>query len=389
LRRRARGAGWLAVALATAWALGSLAASWSAGGDAQDGADQAPPTAQELAAELTRERAVWRAREDELLARIGVLQRELERQGALREAREREWLEFTRALAVLPVPVQLPPAPAFLPKDVEEELPGPDAAALAAAERRSGRLLRDLNALLTAEQVLALDVLSVGHVHAHATGPLVVRLVDDLGRPSGVLMADRLRLECSRAGRSVTLVFENGYESHGGVAVPFGAPTEPGGERGGVRRLHLPMVDPQPWLEAFPELFDPAQVEVLHDDGLWNLVDVRASVNDLLRRAGSDGFWRLRGLGGVVRGVLRDVQLAEVDADGRVVRRLFADALSIEPHGAGVVLTLTGGAQVRGGSTAPFLEGRYRVIRPRASVDAWIEAGLPGLAPPPPARPGG
>jgi hypothetical protein len=49
------------------------------------------------------------------------------------------------------------------------------------------------------------------------------------------------------------------------------------------------------------------------------------------------------------------------------------------------MLLLADGAPVRGARTAPFLEGRYPIFRPRADVARWRAAGVPGLAHPEPA----
>lgn len=328
------------------------------------------------------ERETWREREVELLARIGELERSLARERERRTAREVEWLEFTRAISALEVP-QTPSPPDFLEIPQESSPPGPSAGELAARERaaaRSARVLADLRAFLLAEQVLALDVLEVGSVNGGWTGPVVVRLVDDLGRPSGTLVAERLRLEVSRAGRSVTLILEEGYESHGGVAVPFGPPSEPGSRRGGVRRIELPGMDPLPWIEAFPELVGEATAAV-PDDGLWNLVELRMRLDGLLRDDTSGGHWRLRSLGGVTGTTLHDVQLVELDDRARVVRRLFADRMQLLARGRGVELRLEDGVQMRGDARAPFLDGRYRVFLPRARAAAW--GSLPGLRTPP------
>lgn len=333
---------------------------------------------------LADERQAAASRERELRLEIVSMQQELARQQDGQLRREWEWLEFTRAISSLEVP-GTPDAPGFVlqeaPVDVAQQaLQSIEAAAEDRGAARAADLLRDLNSLLIAEQVLALDVLEVGRVHDGWTGPVVVRLLDDRGRPIGSLAAERLRLELSRSGRSVTLIFEDGHETHRGQSVPFGPPSEPGSDRGGLRRIHLPGVDPEPWIERMPELVDTLVLVDTPDDGLWNPIELRLVLDQLLRADTSSGHWRQAAVGGVVDGVLQDVQLLELDRNGRELRRLFADRMRIVTRGKGVELRLEDGVQVRAARTAPFLDGVYRLYLPRAKVAAWRAAGLPGLS---------
>lgn len=348
-------------------------------------------------AELAHARARWQEREAGLLARIRTLEAELELERDMRARREREWFEFTQLISFLELP-NAPERPGFLeppaptPQEpAAEPEPVVDTRAselqAAASARRSHDLRRDLRAYLMAEHVEGLDILEVGVVSTGYAGPVVARIVDDYGRPVGTLAADRLRLECSQAARSVTLVFENGYEVREGRRVPFGLPEHPGEERGGVRRVYLADVDPKLWLAAFPELFGEGTIDRSVDDGGFDLLRLRLDLNELLRASTRAGEWRLRSLAGVSGAALRDVQLVELDDRGRIVRRLFADQLSILRRGDGIELLLLGGVQESLGRRAPFLEGRYRVILPKVHMPTWLGAGLPGLGPEPPASP--
>ena len=308
--------------------------------------------------------------------------------------REQEWVGFLRAMSQLPLE-QVPERPGFLADAVIERIPlagdgaepGVPPAVDSQTERRR-QLMLELNALLVSEQVLSMDVLEVGRIHEGWCGPVVVRLLDERGRPVGLLAAERLRLEVSRAGFGVTLVFEEGYERHAGVKTPFG-PVEAGsGERTGLRRIHLPDLNPEPWVEAVPELVSAQDLLGSQDDGMWDLRALRQRLDGLLRAAGSVlGGWRLMDLGGVVEEELRDVQLLERDEEGREVRRIFADRLVIEKEpGGGMSLELEGGIQVRHGRRAPFLGGHYRIFLPEAEVGVWRAEKLPGLSPDKPDR---
>lgn len=301
--------------------------------------------------------------------------------------REQEWVGFLRAMAQLPIE-RVPERPEFLADAVIERIPlegeKPDGAVTPDSDSNTARrrqLMLELNALLVSEQVLSMDVLEVGRIHEGWCGPVVVRLLDERGRPVGLLAAERLRLEVSRAGFGVTLVFEEGYERHAGVKISFGPVEADGGERTGVRRIYLPDLNPEPWVESLPELVSSQELLASQDDGLWDLRTLRQRLDGLLRTAGSVlGGWRLVDLGGVVDKELRDVQLIERDGEGREVRRIFADRLVIESEpGGGMSLDLEGGVQIRHGRRAPFLGGHYRIFLPEAKDGVWRAEKLPGL----------
>lgn len=381
-----------AALVVVAAAAAALALSWRAA--AQGGSPQGTQATGEAAdadelAELRRQVAELLTERDALAAEVERLRADLATQAEQHTRREREWLEFTRTLSSLPVPeaVELPERPAFAVEPPAEVELDPAAAAAAAAQvaaaSRAVRARNDLNALLIAEHVFALDVIELGSVHDGWAGPVVVRELDDRGRMVGTLAADRLRLEASRAGRSVTLVFEVGWQSRGGLRTPFGPPATEGGERGGSRRVQLPGVDPAPWIEALPELLRPEDLLPTPDDGRWNLVELRLLLDERLRLDSPAGRWRLVALGGVVGGDLLDVHLAELGASGRVERRLFADTLRVRPRGAGLELTLRDGVIERDGQKAPFLQGRYRLYLPDADPEVWRGTGVPGLSGPP------
>jgi hypothetical protein len=243
-------------------------------------------------------------------------------------------------------------------------------------------------------------------------GPVVLRTLDPAGRPLGSICADRLRLEASRAGRTLTIVLEHGYERRNGTVVPFAVPEEARGVgphavppevgsgaelefgepapppaidaehlRRGERRIVLPHVDPTPWVEALSELFaDDAELVLVPDDGLFDARLVRLELNRLLAQDGASGAFQVRALGGIADGVLRDVQLVELDAERRTVRRLFADRLSVHEKSSGLLLQLESGVQIKDERKAPFLDDRYRIFLPRAGAEEWRAAGVPVFA---------
>jgi len=220
------------------------------------------------------------------------------------------------------------------------------------------------------EWIQGMDLLELGELSDEGwIGPVVFRLLDDRGHLSGSLSAQRLHLEGSTSGRVVTIVLEDGEERTGGESLPF---------REGRRRIALPGVDPRPWIEALPELFDEESA-VPKDDGRWDLERVRVELNRLLDEDATGDVFRMRHLGGVEDGVMRDVYFEVRDANGAVLRRLFADRCVILRREQGLVVQLEDGVIVRGDSRAPFLAGRYRVFLPRARTEAWERARLPGL----------
>ena len=336
---------------------------------------------------------------EESLLRIAVLEDLLAQKDALLFSREMELLRFQGTLAGIKgapdsdLAIQargVTVEGATAEGDTAEGNKGGDPAkpALDPAQVRAEEMRATLQGLLEADGVHNYQILTLGRLEDGHAGPVVVRLVDARGRPSGLMAAERLRLEASRAGYTVTILLEEGYEEHGGVSLPFdgatGVATRGRKPRGGVRRVTLPGVNPAPWIEALPELFGVEAQGGPPDDGLWDLIAVRQEFNRLLVADPSVGRWRLAGLGGLVAGVLRDVQLVELDGAGRPLRRLFADALSLEKGGdGGLRIELTDGVQMVGGERTPFLEGRFRLILPRADPKVWEAAGLPGLVPRP------
>jgi hypothetical protein len=284
----------------------------------------------------------------------------------------------------------------------------PEAAARAAkdapppteAEKRDHEIFISLRSLFMVEQVGGFDLLESGALRSGSTGPAVMRVLDERGHPLGTLYAERMRLQGSRAARTVTIVLEDGYERREREKTEFsavpsassvtsvpdaGASTPPRAPRN-VRRIVLPDVDPQAWIDALPELFSAEEREPPPDDGRWDLGALRAALNDLLHLDAAAGLYRLKGVAGVVGDTLRDVQIDALDSGGRLERKLFADRMRIAPADHGIVIQLEGGAQLRGDEKTPFLDNRYRIFLPSANLDEWRKAGIPGLSPAPSAK---
>lgn len=396
---------------------------------AVDGSAAVPRRAAEVVAteELSALRLRVQGLEEELVRARAELKQEAER----RLKREEEWLAYTRGIAMLEslaggvpkfevdpevgrrpdaAPSDAPAASeasngaasgvieadspassslaASAPRTEVADAPGhapevvPVPAVVANAPSMSSELASArLQALLAAESVRGVEVLEVGLVHADHLGPVVLRVRDAAGRVLSVLAADRLRLECSRAGRSVTLVLEHGYEKKSGAKTTFeGGPADVDG-RGGVRRVVVADCDPRPWLEGMPFLFRPEALQPAPHDGSISVESLRAALNIKLREDLSAGHWRVEGLGGVQRGVLFEVSLAQLDEKGNRARTLVADRLSIAPLSAdaarGVELLLQDGSQVKVDSTTPFLDGRFRLVLPRADLAEWRAARIP------------
>ncbi len=334
-------------------------------------------------------------REKELLARIAVLEEELLQERARAMARQGEWIEYVRVLERFNVPA-LPKAPDFISQAiVPEEDPADDALRRQHLLRlaRGSEILNGLRGLLIADGVRTLDFLEVGLVDNHrgtaATGPVVARLLDDRGRLTGMLRAERLRIEVSRAARTVTLVLEDGFEMSGGRKYPFPGTVQatadtPSGiakTGGGVRRILLPSIDPTPWIESLPDLVDASDLAVSFDDGNWDSVSVRAALNRLLAASAPAGgvSWKLLAVSGISKNRLNDVQFLELGPDGGVRRRVFADEATVHvPKGSQAVrIELESGSVKRGSRVAPFLGGRYRISLPFAKVKDWESAEIP------------
>jgi hypothetical protein len=251
-----------------------------------------------------------------------------------------------------------------------------------------------LRAYLRAEGMHALDLLEVGLVGDGFIGPIVARQLDDQGRFLATLVADRLRLEKSQSGFTLTLVLEQGYERRAGQIWPFptehhtsvaipdpttGAESVEQAQRSGILRIPLAGVSPEPWIEALPELFSARDLDRKVNDGVHDAFALRYSLNALLGQPRQGGRWRLVSLGGVVGTQWRDIHLAELALDGRVVRRLFADRGQLSLQGDNLMFALESGAQERGATRSPFLAGRYTLVLTHVDREAWLASGLPGI----------
>ncbi|MEO6709526.1 MAG: hypothetical protein ABI054_09570 [Planctomycetota bacterium] len=340
----------------------------------------------QLEAQLERAR-MRQAQSDALLDDMRL---QLTDSEARRIEREREWAEYSVLLSKVS-PERLPGGKVFgaEPTATEAdaaaaaEAAASSAAALAAdpmVKARSLHIARALRTLFTLEQIRSLDLLECGDLEGNAIGPIVLRLLDGQGRFAGSLYAARLRMEASRSARSLTLVLEDGYEMRAGQRIDF----ELSGEgRTSARRIVLQEVDPKSWVDDFRELFGEKGLDLSGDDGLWDLILVKKSLNDLLKTETAGGGYRLRSVSGVQDGALLEVHLERLDEHGNVERRLFADRMNIARAASGVELTLENGVQVRGeDERVPFLDGRYRILLPAADGQVWTSAGIPGLAKP-------
>jgi len=267
------------------------------------------------------------------------------------------------------LPEGLPDEDAEAPEDAE---PATDEEAEELA-RRVGQIYRQLRYLLRSEEVFELDLLEIGTLQPTGVGPAIFRILDGT-RLTGSLRADVLRLEGSRAARTLTLVFDGGYEARGGERTPF---------EGGVRRIVFPFIDPEPWMKDLPELFAAAELFPDHDDGLWPLESVRHELNRLLGLDVSTGWYRVHGIGGIMGDRFVDVLIEHFNKDGFVEERFFADRMRILLEPPGVLLLLEGGAIVRGQEKSAFLEGKYRIFLPRSPLEEWRRAELPGMSDPP------
>lgn len=392
-----------------------------AGGDGADvqtvtsaGRDQLPA----VAAPAT-DLATCREERDRALLRIAQLETEVRREREVRLDRERQWLRYTQGMARLATLAGAPIFTADVPAEEREaraldsaiaptavEAPAPaidDARTLQRAAEdllRNARLAREersravhlaLRSLFAIEQVSGLDLLESGLVHDGATGPVVLRVFDESGRPLGSLYAERLKLEGSRTARTLALILEQGWERRGGVKTPFeGAPPDAEG-RGGTRRIDLAHVDPTPWFEAVPELFrEDQRAEVTQGDPR-ELTALRFELNRRFRADSSGPVYRIESLSAREGLVLRQVHVAVLTPDSALERELFADRMSVLRAEKGLEIELIGGSQIRGNEKVPFLDGRYRIFLPRADASIWEAAGIPvgarAATTPPPAAP--
>lgn len=204
---------------------------------------------------------------------------------------------------------------------------------------------------------------------AFGTGPVVLRLFDHRGFLAGSIVAQRLHLEASRSGHSVTLVLTDGHQQVDGARLPFA---------GGVYRIPLRSTDPVPFIDSCGELFDPERVERIVDDGRWSRPALVLTLNRLLARSDRRSGYRLSWLGGVVGDELREVEVSVYDEAGDLSERMIADGLVIELHSDHVRLALRDGLSLGGaGSRTPFREGRRTIVLVGSDPGAYASAHLP------------
>ena len=371
-------------ALAGCFAVSLIACGQAVDGERSLEQESGPedPSVAALRAELEQVKEEFGAREKEHVLLIGSLQAELARSEEARLAREREWLTWTQAISAL-APEGAVEVPDFEIELSEEEIAtlSPEATPLEEPrdeERlaRSEEIERSLRTLLRIEWVDGLALLEAGLLSDDGwTGPCVFRLINSEGRAVGSVSAERLYLEGSVTGRTLTLVLEEGYERRAGDLLPFEG-TEMGERRGGERRIVLVRTDPRPWMDALPELFREQKPAPTLGDTEKTSDELRRGVNRLLSEDAAGGRWRLDSFDGLGESGLLGVELVDLDAEGRVRRHLFADHMRIERRESGVVLVLNNGIQMRGGRKTPFLDGRFRIFLPQALHAAWEEAGV-------------
>ncbi len=248
-----------------------------------------------------------------------------------------------------------------------EELPAPDP-----AQERAEVIAMSVRNLMASEGIYELDLLEVGLLQRNAVGPVVYRMLDDRGRLVGSLSAQSMHFEASATARTVTLILENGYESHGGVRSTFAE-----------RRLPFSFVDPWPWVESVPELFpnfDAGQATPSGvDDGKYDLDQLRKNVNRLLLADSANGYFGIKHIDGVKDEQIRGLHIVEYSSKGVASKHMFADRATILMGDRGVSILLEDGASMRGDEKTAFLRGRFRIFLPNARQGDWKAAGLPGL----------
>ena len=367
----------LAAGLGTALVLG-LGIWGATRPPAHDGPPIGPWREAWLEQQLERERAgteVLEQRVAELQGEVEALDREL-LQAEMAIMRQEEafqsWLAVLASLspelepAARDAAVEVGLAESAEPEVVEE---GPGEPAEDPSLVRAAELAGLLRGLLRSEEISGLDLLEPGRFDDGRLGPVVFRTLDDRGRLTGSISAESLHLEAGLAARMVTIVLTRGRETAGGEATPFAE-----------LRLPFPRVDPRPWLEVIPELFEDPSLLVEGDDGLHDVEALRGRLNELLGRDAVVGFHRLRHMGGVRGETLLDLHLVEHGPSGRVLRHDFADEATLGLEDRGASLVLTGAVAVRGERKTPFPGGRLRIYLPRADHADWKAAELPGIA---------
>lgn len=345
-----------------------------------------------LIGRLRAERQLAELRTVHQRARAGALEAELRRVSERSFAREWELLQRQQLLVSNGANQGIAAGLAQILGDLTEaqdaeaqgaETSTPEVAAepspLAGALQRGTELRRVFNGLLRTEGVGGLELLEAGvpwaldprrdEAEAFGTGPVVFRRLDASGRLLGGLAAERLTLEQSRSGRTLSLILHRPEERIRGQL--FLMDQE-------VLRIDLDAIDSEVFRDLCPELFAPTSVARLLRRPFRNRTEMQVRFQELLEQSRSGERYQLQSVGGRDDEAWLDVRFLARDSGGRPDRHLLADRMFLGLRDGLVVLELLDGATVIGGRPhVPFLNGRMRIVLADADPDAWIDAGLP------------
>lgn len=188
------------------------------------------------------------------------------------------------------------------------------------------------------------------------------------GIVDALIKAERVSFELHRMTQTMVARFHDGHRTSGGLRVPL--------PRGGAR-VDFPGINVAAWTAHFPELALTSGEEPTPEARIA-AESVRRSLDALLSLRGTQGYYRLSGLGAVESGRLRFVQLNAFDADGGLRKTFEADSLEVLLHANGTVeLVLRNGAILEGFLRRPFSSDVFRLYLTQQSLDEWRRSGAP------------
>ncbi len=321
-------------------------------------------------------------------ARAGSLAAELRRVSERSYAREWELLQRQQLLVSNGADGGLAAGLAQILGDLTEaeaaepEAPAvaPEPTPLAGALQRGTELRRTFNGLLRTEGVGGLELLEAGvpwaldprrdEAEAFGTGPVVFRRLDRSGGLIGGLAAERLTLEESLSGRTLSLVLHRPEERIRGQVLELDQ--DP-------LRIDLDAIDSEAFRKLCPELFALKSETRLLRRPFTNRAAMQVRFQALLALSRSGARYELQSVGGRDDEAWLDVRFLARDSQGRADRHLLADRMLLGLRDGLVVLELLDGATLIDGQSVPFMNGRMRIVLADADSDAWIDAGLPGF----------
>jgi hypothetical protein len=221
---------------------------------------------------------------------------------------------------------------------------------------------------------------------------------DKNGLFKSIVRAETVDFYLQESTFSLRMHFQNGTRTSDGVKTAF--------PEGGLS-VTLPDINVPAWVAHFPEIgpkgipwepvgqVPPPAPELVdpnpagsdgngtsdgNKDGeeVSPLERMRRSIDALVSKKQSFGFYHLERVGRFEGDALKMVRLSWYDSNGELFKYIEADTLRVRARGEGwVELSLEDGSFIRLGNKTPFHDSEYRIHLPDQDLVAWRATGMP------------